>query len=716
MRVPGYKTLLGLALLGTSGVAWACSDNSCYPSWKLFGGDRGCEDRGFVNPGNDTRTNLMFLLADKPHRTPLGDRYTKASYDTSGFGHVFLDPYVLRAAYYGGRNTKDGEGPTREAASTSQYEGTRCGSYERGTRELEIGLKANAAVPVAERSALLAARSAAEVVCKGNGGDETVPARIKVWPVMASKPGQEFLRYAQASDAFYADDFAAARDGYAGLAKADDPWVKEIAAYMLIRTEYAAAQVATVGEYGDFDNTKVDRAAVKRGLEANAAYLNAWPTGRYAASAQGLVRRGLWLAGDYAGLTRQYEFLIENTDLGHAGGGDLAFEIDNKWLFNPLAEGVKPQAPTLLAVQNLHAMRAELDESGTVSRPPTLTAAQLEAQKSVFAAQPDLFAFLQASHAFYIGKDPRRVLALVPDDARRASFTNLAFSRQVLRGQALAALKDPNEELFWRDLLGGATALWQRPTVELGLAMNLERSGKLAQVFAPGSPIEESMIRRELIVHSASPAMLRTVAADSTRDAYERDLAAFVLLYKDLSRGNYSAFVEDRKLVRAGAASKGTMFFLPDQESVPAGMFTMGRSADGYACPRLDQTALTLAANPQAVRARLCLGDFWRLSGFDLFDAPDHPGKPDELGGAGDLFPGKPLARGAIYAAIIADPKVKGPDEAYALYRAVMCYAPGGDNTCGGADAPKSQRKAWYDQLKRDYPSSRWAKKLRYHW
>ena len=716
MRVPGYKTLLGLALLGTSGVAWACSDNSCYPSWKLFGGGRGCEDRGFVNPGNDTRTNLMFLLADKPHRTHLGDRYTKASYDTSGFGHVFLDPHVLRASYFGNRNAKDGESMATGPGSASAYEGTRCGSYERASDQLSSAMAANRALPAAERSALLAARASGEVVCRGNGGDQTAPARIKVWPVVASKSGQEFLRYMQASDAFYADDFDGARAGFTALAAASDPWVRETAAYTLIRTEYAAAQAATEGEYGDFDNAKADRAAVKRGLEANAAYLNTWPAGRYAASAQGLVRRGLWLAGDYAGLARLYDKLIETADLGHAGAGDLVFEIDNKWLFNPLAERVQPQGPSLLAVQDLHAMRTELDESGAVSRPPTLTAAQLEAQKGVFAEQPDLFAFLQASHAFYIGKDPRRVLALVPDDARRASFTNLAFSRQVLRGQALAALKDPNEELFWRDLLGGATALWQRPTVELGLAMNWERSGKLAQVFAPGSPIKESMIRRELIIHSASPAMLRAVAADSAREAYERDLAAFVLLYKDLSRGNYSAFVEDRKLVRAGAASKGTMFFLPDQESVPAAMFTMGRSADGYACPRLDQTARTLAANPQVTGARLCLGDFWRLNGFDGFDAPDHSGKPDELGGAGDLFPGKPLARGAIYAAIIADPKVKGPDEAYALYRAVMCYAPGGDNTCGGADAPKSQRKAWYDQLKRDYPSSRWARKLRYHW
>ena len=79
-------------------------------------------------------------------------------------------------------------------------------------------------------------------------------------------------------------------------------------------------------------------------------------------------------------------------------------------------------------------------------------------------------------------------------------------------------------------------------------------------------------------------------------------------------------------------------------------------------------------------------------------------------------FAGQPRTRSEIYPAIIADPKAGSPDKAYALYRAVMCYAPSGYNGCGGKDVPKSQRKAWYDQLKRDYPSSPWAKKLRYYW
>lgn len=710
MKTFGYKAWLAAGLLGSSGTAWACADSSCYPSWKLFGGDYACEGRGFLNPGNDTRINLLFLVRDRAGPAAAPKSYPNGSYDTSGFGEVFFDPYMQLAAYFGGANATDGKS-TGESAS---YSGTRCAGFVAATGALSVVMEANTALPATERGALLASRAASEQTCKdGDGG--SARAGLTQWPAVSSQAGREFLGYIRAADAFYAGQWDQARGELGALTAASDPWVRETAAYLTIRVEYAAAQALAFGEYGDFDPAKVDRAAVKRGLLADAAYLKTWPSGRYAASALGLVRRGLWLAGDFALLGREYERVLGSVDPGSAAAGDLVFEVDNKWLFNTAASDAQAQGPMLLAVQDLKRMRVWQDLDGKTN-PPDLTEAKLAAQAPLFAAQPDLYAFVQASYAYYIAKDPRRVLTLIPDDARKPAHTNLAFSRQILRGQALAALKDRNEEGFWLELLGGAKGWWQRPTVELGLAMNWERNGKLAQVFAKGSPITETMIRRQLILNAAAPGMLRADAADPSRPHYERDLAVFTLLHKDLSRGDFAAFVRDQALVPAGASTDGGLYYLPDQESVPVGLFTRGRWSDGYACPALVQTAKALAANPGAIGPRLCLGDFWRINGFDQLNSGDMPRKSDELGGVADLFPGKPLARSAIYAGIIADPRVAGPDKAYALYRAVMCYAPSGNNSCGGRDVPKEQRKAWYDQLKRDYPASLWARKLRYFW
>ena len=711
MKAFSFKALLAAGLLGSSGVAWACSDSSCYPTWTLLGSGDSCEGRGFLTPGNDTRINLLFLLRDRAGPEAASRGYPKDSYDTAGFGQVFLDHYVQQAAYYAITNPKDGE----QAGDPAPYAGTRCAGFAAASRGLEAAMLANRALPTAERTALASARSASETTCT-SGNDGVPRAGLAAWPTVSSQPGREFLGYMTAADAFYAGQWDQARTALGPIAKASDPWVRETGAYLAIRLEYAAAQAAAFGEYGDFDPAKTDRTAVKRGLLANAAYLKGWPSGRYAASAQGLVRRGLWLAGDYPALAREYERMLTTIDPATAAAGDLVFEVDSKWLFNPDAKDASPQGPMLLAVQDLQQMRMFESYGNDKPNPPELTEAELAAQAPAFAAQPELFAFLQATHAFYIGKNPRRVLSLVPDDARQASYTNLAFSRQVLRGQALGALKDRNEEGFWLDLLGGAKGQWQRPTAELGLAMNLERGGKLGQVFAKGSPITETMIRRQLILNSAAPEMLRSNAADTARPQSERDLAVFTLLHKDLTHGDFAAFGRDQALVRPGAATDGYMYYLPDQDNLPLGLFTKGKWSDGYSCPALAQTAKALAANPQTVGARLCLGDFWRLNGFDQLNLGDSPRKADELGGFADLFPGKPLPRSAIYASIIADPKVTGPDKAYALHRAVMCYAPGGYNGCGGKDVPKSQRKAWYDQLKASYPTSPWAKKLRYFW
>ena len=622
MKARFLKRLVALGLLAGSSAALACADSGCYPSWKLFAGGTGCEDRGFLAPGNDTRVNLLFLLRDRAGpSSSAGLSYPKGGYDAEGYGTVFLDPYMQRAAFY--------PDPAGENAEPAPYSGYRCAGYEAGTQALAAAMQANRALPAAEAAALLAARKQAVSICKDgtswererqDGASRAPLAGFGQWPAVISAAGREFLAYLQASDAFYGERWPDALSGYRGLGKAGDPWVREAASYMHGRALLAAAQQVAFEEYGFYDNKKVDQQLVRAGREALAAYLKGWPKGRYAQSAQGLQRRGMWLAGDYAALTGEYERLLDGVAVERPEAGELVQEIDNKLLFNPQAGKIAPRNLLLLATQDLMAMRTEIDESnGEVFQQPTIKAGDLAAQAALFAGHDELYSFLQANYAFYIDHDYARVLQLIPDAARQPGFTNLAFSRQVLRGQALAARGDRNEAGFWQELMGGAKGLWQRPTAELGLAMNWERHGKLAQVFAKDSPISEPMIRRELLIHSAGQPILRGVAADLSRPQHERDLATFILLYKDLSRGRFGDFVQDRALVRPGANTDGGLWNISTQEEIPLGLFSRGKWSDGYSCPAIDQTARALAANPQAIGPRLCLGDFWRLNGFDGF-------------------------------------------------------------------------------------------------
>ena len=706
MRFRFTKSVMMAGLLASSGAALACADVGCDPVWSLFGGAPACHNRAVIAPGNDSRINLLALLrtaAGLGLFDPVqgGADYPKPEYDEESFGHTFLDWGMLKRSWK----------PEGEPGTLPSDVGP-CERAAAAVPQFNAALEANRGVPVAERAALAAARAGLAARCDA-------PASVQAqWPAgIASAPGKAFLGYLAASDAFYAARWDEARSGFAALQGAPDPWVAETARYMVARAEFGVALAHAMDEYGFFGGLKtVDKAAAVRARAALAGYVQAYPSGRYAASARGFERRAMWLSGDFAALGERYEALLGAAPSEGPPLVDLIDEADSKFLTtsdnaNPLGGGLM-----LLAAADLMQMRVAEPSDPDATYGKILDAATLASQQAQFLRAPELYGFLQANHAFYVGKDYARVLQLIPDDAKRTSYTPLAFSRQVLRGQALAAKGDVNEAGFWRELLGGAKALWQRPTVELGLAMNWERHGKLGQVFAPGSPITDRMVREILIAHAAGPALLRSAATDSTRPQHERDAALFTLLYKQLSRGDYAGFGASLALVRGDATSEGLMSF-ETGEPVALGLFTKGRTASaGFACPALAGTAATLAANPRDTHARLCLGEFWRLAGFDGYTTLDMAPARDQLGGAAHEFPGAPTTRAAFYAAAIADPRTAPADRAYALYRAVNCYAPSGYNSCGGDEAPKVQRKAWYDALRRDYPRSPWALKLKYYW
>jgi hypothetical protein len=275
-------------------------------------------------------------------------------------------------------------------------------------------------------------------------------------------------------------------------------------------------------------------------------------------------------------------------------------------------------------------------------------------------------------------------------------------------------------------LIPVAEPILQRPAIELALAGNYERSGQLAAVFAPNSPIRTPTYRELLLTYSAGPDLLRQRVSAADAPDHERQLALYVLLFKELTRGRYQPFLDDLRAMPAhppkadiyDSIGIGYDAISPALDNFNWAGTTAG---DGFACPSLKAIAAALAKAPHDERSLICLGEFLRLNNYEGFlrDEPAPAGTPKppvELTSQPTQFPGIGVSRLDIYKAVIADAKAAPDLRAYALYRAVNCWAPSGYNGCDSSDAPKSQRKAWHDELKARYRDSVWAQKLKYYW
>jgi hypothetical protein len=718
-RLAAAGLLLGLAAWPTG--AGASGDGGCHPEWKLAAQQFSCANRMVIGPGNDSRVNLLLLLRDRAGLDGQGLAYFEPEW-ASFRSHALFEWDQLAYSLY----------PSTVPADPYAYDGSdlppsRCQSVRVGAEQFLAAVGRNRVIPAGDRRALAEGRETLATICavqagRQSGGEPVAVADLELPRLYASREGREFGTYLAGAAAFYLEDWNGARSRFAALRTAKDPWLAETARYMGARAELNAAGAVAFDEWGSFDLARADKDAAARAASGFNAYLETYPEGLYAASAAGLVRRALWLQGEAGGLGAAYARLLERVDPASPAAVGVVQEIDIKYLLQAGAAGGQPRAgPWLIAAHDLLRMRndgvAGDDFQGRSDYYdyglPPLTAAELAAQEPAFSGHDELYGFLRANFAFYVERDYRAVLRLLPDDARKPEYAPLAFSRQVLRGMALAELGDRNEAGFWLELLGGAKGLYQRQTVELGLALAWERAGEVAKVFEPGSPIEDEGIRNVLIEHAAGPEVLRAVAGLAGRPRRERDQALYVLLYKELYRGAYAAAARDLALVPTGAPLE-SYSQETNEPQVPLGLYLRGAFSDGYPCPALRETVAQLAREPRGVKARLCLGEFYRLNGFDYVGLVEAP-PAGELGSFA-AYPGEPVPRDRIYRDVIGEPGVSREDRAYALYRAIYCYAPSGYNSCSSEEIPESQRRAWFRRLKGEFGDTRWGREIEYYW
>ncbi|WP_248751981.1 outer membrane assembly lipoprotein YfiO [Pseudomonas sp. MWU15-20650] len=721
MRI-GFLSPLVIALLaGLSLQAQASGDDSCYPDWRVSRDSlEGCSNLPFLSPGNDSRVNLRLLLADKQVAALTPNALGETDLE-QGFGPVPFPVYRLTPATDASVEKTDAA-PTpstlaqllaplgipreNDKAAGDAFltgEGSRCRSNDDSSATAFIGQVIKADLPEAERRLLVTGRLHLLGACTWEGASLGDPDQIQ------SASGRELRTYLQAAGDFYSGRFGDAQRGFVAATAGSLPWVKETALYMIARTELNQAQENAFDEYGMPQLQRVDKSVLADADTSFNLYLSTYPQGEYAVSAQGLLRRVHWLAGDTDKLANDLAAQLTQFNAEHSNVSldDLVQETDNKLLSAINTPGANPFT---LALNDLMWMRA--------GNPPKLTREALAEQKPVFAQEPALYDYVQAAFALYVEHQPDTTLKLLPQDVP-ARLDYLAFSQQTLRGLALESKGDwKSAEALWLKLMPLAKQPLQRDQLELALAMNYERSGQVAKVFAADSPISAKQVRYILLRNVAGQALLRqqiTQASDPT----ERDTAQFVLLYKDLMRGQYATFAEDFKQLPAsvpeGKLSPSLGYVYADGRSLQMFQWNGDKAESGYACPSVAQIASTLQADPKNPKGLNCLGEFILRNNLDGMPL-DQARSAGSLGSTDSLFKGETFSRLDGYRQVIANPKAAHNDKAYALFRAINCYARAGYNNCGGVDVDKSVRKGWFRQLKTGFADTEWAESLKYYW
>ncbi|MCV4344067.1 tol-pal system YbgF family protein [Pseudomonas capsici] len=707
--------------------AQASGDDSCYPNWTILKERLDvCSNLAFLSPGNDSQVNLRLLLADQgalalqPHALNNEDL-------AQGYGPVPFPLYRLGAAVP--RPESETDEPTAPQANASlsplleklgiqhevgetagdaflQGEGSRCRSNGQASATAFIEqLVASPELSDTERRSLANARLQLLSVCGWDASQQAgmLPGDLK------SSTGKAFATYLQAASDFYSGRFAEATKGFAALADSTQPWLKQTALYMSARTALNDAQQNAFNEYGERSTEQLDKARLQQAESGFEQYLQAYPQGEYAASAQGLLRRVHWLANDADKLARDFARQLTQTSDAQRNVSldELVSEVDTKLL---TVNRQAVQTPLLMAVNDLMWMR----EKST----PQLTEADLQAQKAIFAEQPALYEYVQAAFAFYAQNDPAKALTLLPDKPP-ATLDYLSFSQQMLRGLALQARQDwKAAQSLWEHLLPLATQPLQREQLELALAMSYERDEQLARVFAADSPIKSQQVRYTLLRHVADADLLRQQITQGP-DATERNTALFVLLYKDLLRSRYADFAEDFKRLPTTLPDEKlgySLGYVYEKGPELALFHWQGDKAQsGYTCPSIAQTAATLQADNKSPQGLNCLGEFMLRNQLDSMPL-DQKRHADSLGGTAPGFAGEVFSRLEGYKQVIANSKAPRDDKAYALFRAINCYAPSGYNSCNGKDVAPAVRKAWFKQLKGEFADTRWSKSLQYYW
>ena len=690
--------------------------------------------------GNDTQTNLYLLLADKG----LINFDLSNPEDSNSYHDDF--PLNLSTLKQAAVNKVKNPNQIFLEYSEKNYYAEYCNSFYTGKAALEEALKLDPKLTSKDRLQLMQFRKAIQSECIDSFNDVTPSSEsTATFPLKWSIHAQPYADYIMATQLFYSgkqSDFDNAdtlyralidleTDNNAGLA-----WLVDTTNYMLIRTGINRIYQDGMGDY-HYKSEDVDPELFASTQKAIDTYLNRFKNGHYIASARGLQRRLYWLAGQQDKLIDEIEWQINHpkSPLFNLDSRLLPEEIERKVFFASYDEPMdinEFNEPILLTSFALSRLRP----ADSINSTKPLTLVELERLKPKFKDRMDLYQYLVATYYLVQQNNPKQALAYLPSDSPSAAPTGKMayskFSQYALKARALQAMGNINEaNTLWNLLHQLPKQPFQNTITELALTLQADQTNDYSKLFGNNAPIQTQALKMRVIKYSADPALLKQIAdSHSATDTIGLE-ARYALLTKSLIQGRYADYLNYKQSYLPKNAQKYLGYESKDETLQHLPVFNdfnwQGKKiSPTIICQDLTTTVTRLSHNPKDRLQTLCLSEFMYDTSityyFEDYDKDyrtvtrsDSSYRYPYLGDIPSRFKGQTLNRLDIYQSIFTSNR---DDElsAYALHRAIGCFASSGNNQCGGNDVDKSVRKAWFKRLKSDFKNTSWAQNQQYYW
>ncbi|MGO2340209.1 MAG: hypothetical protein ACTH5M_06405 [Psychrobacter sp.] len=732
-------TILTTGLMGVSISAKAGGGDYCGSNFSLDNRTYNeCQiNFPILDTGNDTQTNLYLLLADKG-LIHFDEPNTHDSDSYRAYDFPLTLSTLRQMAVNEVKNPDQNFLKQSEKSHYAEY----CNSFHTGEEALKDALKIDTQLTSKERLQLMQFRQAIRSECTDSFGHDTSSAKnTSTFPLKWSVNAQPYADYIMATQLFYLgekSDFDSAHNLYSALIdlKTGDnaglAWLVDTANYMLIRTGINRVYQHGMGDYR-YKSETVDPRLFASTQKAINTYLSHFKNGHYTASARGLQRRLYWLAGQQDKLIDEIEWQIDHTN-------SLLFNLDSRLLpeeieqrvffasFDELIDINKLNGPILLTSFALYRLRP----ADSLNAPKPLTLTELERLKPKFKNRMDLYQYLIATYYFVQEKNPKLAIKYLPTTLPTGEMSYSRFSQYVLKAKALQQISRVDEaNAIWDRLHQLPTQPFQDTVTELALALQADQTNDYSKLFGNNATVQSQNLKMRVIKYSADPTLLKNIANNhSSTDTIGAE-ARYALLAKSLIHGQYSDYLTYQQSYLPKNAQKYLGFDSEDEALKYLPAFSefnwQGKKVSpSINCQDLTKTVTRLSQNPKDRLQTLCMAEFmddttinYYLEDYDQSyhssDQSDSGYRYPYLGDIPSRFEGQALNRLDIYQSIFNSNR---DDElsAYALHRAIGCFASSGSNHCSDENVDMSVRKAWFKRLKSDFKNTSWAKNQKYYW